>query len=427
MGDMLVGARLALVAFGLLCSACITRTGPELVTLEPTSSAPILRLGSVGEELTGSWAPYVQGDRAFKPAMQAALREPGPASHFSSDPSSLTLEVRLTSHHQADQPRLAALGLFSIATLGVIPAYYYSEWDVQCDATVVSGEGIQVAEYHVHEKGTYRILALPPTMFTLLGAGIKGDADFRRVTEKTASSLADKLMRAIEKDYPRLASVRESNVPSLAALGGGPGALLERGRAHLRAGRLEKARADMMQYGEHDVRLLAALTPATALDFYDADNRRALARRAEEEASKAEREGAWVEAFRAYQRAYGWSPAGNAEIARLREALVRLYPRLPSSPPLPEAARRFFVEGQAFARADDYAGAAESFRKVTAIAPWFPNGYFNLALVEERAGQYGPAVLSMETFLRLAPRSENARVAQDRLYEWRSRVPAAGR
>jgi tetratricopeptide (TPR) repeat protein len=418
---------LTLVAVGLICSACITRTGPEVAALEPTSSAALLRIGSVEEELTGSWAPYVKGDGAFKPAMQAALREPGPASHFSSDPSSLTLDVKLTSYHQADEPRLAALGLFSIATLGVIPAYYRSEWDVQLDATVVSGEGIQVAEYHVHEKGTYKILAFPPTMFTLLGAGIKGDADFRRVTEKTANSLANKLMSAIEKDYPRLASLRASNVPSLAALGGGPAALLERGRAHLGAGRLENARADMMRYAEHDVRLLAALTPATVLDFYDADNCRAIAQRAEEQGERAEREGAVLEAFQAYQRAYGWSPAGDAEIAKLRQALVRLYPRLPARPPLPEPARRFFAEGQAFARADDYVGAAESFGKVTTIAPWFPNGQFNLALVQERAGDYGPAILSMETFLKLAPNSRNARVAQDRLYEWRNRVPAAGR
>ncbi len=170
------------IALCLLLSACITRVGPKVVPLEPMSNPPILRMGSLDETLTGSWAQTFKGD-AFKPAMLAALQESGPATLFSSDPSSLTLNIHLTSNHQSDEPRLAALGLFSILTLGVIPAYYSSEWKVQCDAEVVSGEGLHLAEYHLSEKGTYRILAFPPTMFTLLGAGTKRDADSQRMME----------------------------------------------------------------------------------------------------------------------------------------------------------------------------------------------------------------------------------------------------
>ncbi len=411
------------IALCLLLSACITRTGPKEVPLESMSNPPILRMGSLDETLTGSWAQSFKGD-AFKPAMRAALQESGPATLFSSDPSSLTLDIHLTSNHQSDEPRLAALGLFSILTLGVIPAYYSSEWKVRCDAAVVSGEGVQVAEYHLSEKGTYRILAFPPTMFTLL-AGIKGDADAQRMMEQTANNLTHKLMRALARDYPRLAKLRESNVPSLSALGGGPTALLERGRAHLEAGRLEKARADMMRYGEHDARLLGALNSVTALDFYDADRRRTVTLSAQLEAEQMEAEDMRLEAFQLYQRAYGWSPGEDSEIARLRATLVRIYPALGDEPKLPQAARRFFVEGQALARADDFVGAAEAFEKVTAISPWFPTGHFNLALVQERAGRYGSAIASMQTFLKLAPDSDNARLGRDRMYEWRSRVPSA--
>jgi predicted TPR repeat methyltransferase len=70
-------------------------------------------------------------------------------------------------------------------------------------------------------------------------------------------------------------------------------------------------------------------------------------------------------------------------------------------------------------------GAAEALEKVTSIAPWFPTGYFNLALVQESAGRYGSAIASMQTFLKLAPDSDNARLGRDRMYEWRSRVPSA--
>ncbi|MCH6563365.1 MAG: tetratricopeptide repeat protein [Myxococcales bacterium] len=412
------------IALCLLLSACITRVGPKVVPLEPMSNPPILRMGSLDETLTGSWAQTFKGD-AFKPAMLAALQESGPATLFSSDPSSLTLNIHLTSNHQSDEPRLAALGLFSILTLGVIPAYYSSEWKVQCDAAVVSGEGLHVAEYHLSEKGTYRILAFPPTMFTLLGAGTKRDADSQRMMEKTANNLTGKLMRALARDYPRLAKLRESNVPSLSALGGGPTALLERGRAHLEAGRLEKARADMMRYGEHEARLLGALNSVTALDFYDTDRRRTVTLNAQLEAEQMEAEDMRLEAFQLYRRAYGWSPGEDSEIAQLRATLVRIYPALANEPKLPEAARRFFVEGQALARADDFVGAVEAFEKVTAIVPWFPSGHFNLALVQERAGRYGSAIASMQTFLKLAPDSENARLGRDRMYEWRSHVPSA--
>ena len=94
-----------------------------------------------------------------------------------------------------------------MATLGASPLYYSSEWDVRCDARIRTGDGREIARYPLQETGTYKIIALPPTMFTLLGAGVRGASDYKAVEKKLAS-----LQLLAEKATQREIAVRDAEI-----------------------------------------------------------------------------------------------------------------------------------------------------------------------------------------------------------------------
>ena len=409
----------------LALAGCIVMTGPAPEPPGDGAARPLFRLGDVNVRYTGSWAASASTNVTFQSSMGQALRQGRTATLFTSDPAGLVMHVDLVVDHQDDGPRLAALGLLSMVTVGAIPLYYSSEWNAQCDVRVSTGDSREVARYAVAETGTYRVLALPPTMFTLLGAGVRGDADYKSIEKKIAASLSAKIYAAALADQARLAQSRESNVPTLAALGGDARALFERGRLYLQQGRREEARADLLRYAEADPRLFGALDESRLLEFYDVDARREQTLQAAARARAAEQAGDVAQAFREYQRAYALAAGDGAEIERFAVELARLYRALPEPPALPEVARRFFIQGQEQARGERYEDAAAAFGRVARVAPWYPQAHFNRALVLERLERFPDAIASMDQFLILAPDSEQARVARDRMYQWRGRAAPA--
>jgi len=407
-------------------SGCLIATGPSPAELQRSANPGLLRLGEINVTFTGSWATGRVAPASFESSLSYALRDSELANMFTGDPAGLLLNVELTVDHQNDEPRLVGLGLLSIATLGALPLYFYSEWNAQGDVRITTGDGREVGRYALIETGTYRILALPPTMFTLLGAGIRGDADYKNIEKKVSRNVARKVYTAISSDHVRLAQAQRSNVPTLEALGGGAHALLERGRLYLEAGERGKALEDIRRYAELEPRLLGALDDSDLLAFYDTTKRREQTWQAASSAGDAEQRGEVEEAFRQYGRAYALAPDENGQVERFARALKSLYPRLPEAPRLPESARRFFVRAEEQARSQNYAAAADTFARVTQIAPWHPQAHFNRALVLEQLERYEDAIASMSDFLSLAPTSPQARTAHDRLYQWQGRTsPAA--
>jgi len=199
---------LALLLGTGLAPGCSIKTGPHLTT-PPAAAAkqPIFRIGEITESLTGTWvnSPYGKPS-GFRPALIDAFKQPQIASRFSTSSSNLTLNIDLVSDHEDDGPRLSNLGMLSIATLGIIPLNYFSEWNVDCSVKVTDPDGTQAADYVFQERGTYKIWAFPLTMLTLSGAGIRGDHDARVIYDKVAKSLAAKVADAIDQDYERLAA-----------------------------------------------------------------------------------------------------------------------------------------------------------------------------------------------------------------------------
>ena len=58
------------------------------------------------------------------------------------------------------------------------------------------------------------------------------------------------------------------------------------------------------------------------------------------------------------------------------------------------------------------------------IAPWWPEGHFNEALVLSELRYYGKAIEHMKKYVALVPDAPNARAAQDKIYVWESEKQA---
>lgn len=72
-----------------------------------------------------------------------------------------------------------------------------------------------------------------------------------------------------------------------------------------------------------------------------------------------------------------------------------------------EEAKRYFARGVAAVEMakspSDYESAIKEFGQAVNLAPNWPDVYYNLGLVQEKAEKYGDAVISLRQYLKLAP------------------------
>lgn len=92
--------------------------------------------------------------------------------------------------------------------------------------------------------------------------------------------------------------------------------------------------------------------------------------------------------------------------------------------PIPEGANRYRVQAEGAVRDKQFIDAADYFGAALQVAPWWPAGHFNRALVLGEAGDYETAQREMDYYLKLLPDAANARAAQDKIYDW-ERLQAA--
>lgn len=85
---------------------------------------------------------------------------------------------------------------------------------------------------------------------------------------------------------------------------------------------------------------------------------------------------------------------------------------------LPEAANKYKVQAEGAVRDKAFDDAADFYAAALKIAPWWPVGHFNRALVLGESGDYEMAKREMTYYLQLVPDAPNARAAQDKIYEW---------
>ncbi len=77
-----------------------------------------------------------------------------------------------------------------------------------------------------------------------------------------------------------------------------------------------------------------------------------------------------------------------------------------------DEAKRHFDRGMAAVETakspDDYAPAIKEFEQAASLAPDWPDVYYNLGIVQEKAEKYSDAIISLQQYLRLAPNASDA-------------------
>jgi len=165
--------------------------------------------------------------------------------------------------------------------------------------------------------------------------------------------------------------------------------------------------------------------------MFDLEKRRATVSEALAKAEKAEADGDLALAFS--DLATAWSQTSEltfedqSAAAEVRKRLLRDYPRLAEKPIPPEAARKYQVEAKSYIKSqsapggDGFRNALASYQKLLDMAPWYPDAYYNAALVRAQLHDYAGAAQDMNVYLQLEPDAPDARVAQDKIYEWETK------
>ncbi len=104
----------------------------------------------------------------------------------------------------------------------------------------------------------------------------------------------------------------------------------------------------------------------------------------------------------------------------LREKVIKLGAAMKPAPTVPEDAERHMARGTAFAqKASDNAGyrkAIAEFEAATNSAPWLALAYYNLGVVQEKAGLFNEAIQSLNFYLKAAPDAKNTREVKNKIY-----------
>lgn len=115
------------------------------------------------------------------------------------------------------------------------------------------------------------------------------------------------------------------------------------------------------------------------------------------------------------------APEDPAEAAQfVKEASA--YRALAVKPELTEEARRFQVQAEFAFEEKRFEDAVAAYAKALKLAPWWPDGRFNRALILAELFSYEEAVREMKRYLELAPDAADARAARDKIYQWESKL-----
>jgi peptidylprolyl isomerase len=110
-------------------------------------------------------------------------------------------------------------------------------------------------------------------------------------------------------------------------------------------------------------------------------------------------------------------PPSPEEQANFDE-VVRTYRAAAKKPVLPEDAHKFKVQAESAVREKQFDEAIGLYAQALKVAPWWPAGHFNRALLLAETDAYADAIAEMKRYLLLVPDASDARAAQDKVYEW---------
>ncbi len=131
-------------------------------------------------------------------------------------------------------------------------------------------------------------------------------------------------------------------------------------------------------------------------------------------------EGKPDEALAHYILALKAAPPGEKD-QKLREKVVKFVLSMAQRPSIPDKAQEHSDRAQAFMKR---AGGVEGYEQAIAeleaallIAPWWPEAYFNLGLLLEKAGDYEAAIGSLKLYLLSAPDAKDAGAVKKKIID----------
>jgi tetratricopeptide (TPR) repeat protein len=99
------------------------------------------------------------------------------------------------------------------------------------------------------------------------------------------------------------------------------------------------------------------------------------------------------------------------------------YKELAAKPLPSEEQRKYIVQANAFTENKDYGQAIIYFNQALQISETgYPDAYYNMALLYAQEHRFDIAILNMKKYLLLKPDATDARVAQDKIYEWEAGI-----
>jgi tetratricopeptide (TPR) repeat protein len=87
-----------------------------------------------------------------------------------------------------------------------------------------------------------------------------------------------------------------------------------------------------------------------------------------------------------------------------------------------EEVRAHRIGAEAAVKEKRFEDAVNEFGEALKLAPWWPQGHYNRALILAELGAYGAACRGMKRYLLLEPDAQNARQVQDKIYAWQAKV-----
>jgi len=106
----------------------------------------------------------------------------------------------------------------------------------------------------------------------------------------------------------------------------------------------------------------------------------------------------------------------NPDDTALREKIIKLALEMNPPPAMPEEAKRHMNRGMAAAEDakndNDFKDAIKEFQKAVNSAPWLGVGYRNLAVMQDKVGQYSGAVQNLTFYLLTQPSTPDAEAAK---------------
>jgi len=135
----------------------------------------------------------------------------------------------------------------------------------------------------------------------------------------------------------------------------------------------------------------------------------------------AEKAGKLREAAGHYTSALQQTREGSEAERKLQERIIKLVRNLNPPPAVPEDAYRRMARGEAFFEAatnkEGLKRAANEFHAAARMAPWLPEVYRTLGIVQDKAGSYAKAIDTLELYLLAAPMAPDAREVRNYIYK----------